>query len=661
MTRDTGLKLAALLCIAAVAFAMLTARQSPSTGYELSLYSSTPVSVWLLLFAGLAGGIGIVVHELATGRYQESRTYLIGFAVVLLSATAFLSVPFIRGYATWRADQMGHLGFVQDISLTGHVGSYNPYPIVHVLFYQIASITGISSVTVVNLNTVLIFPVFVLVMYLLASVILPTRRQQLLAAVIAAGAMTGISRYYLVPNTWSLLLLPLLLYCYFRKGLLPFKLLLMMLLAVYPLLHPLSSLMIIGTLAAIELPKPLYRFLLQRLGMPVPDWIASRPVLWPLALEIAVFLPWVFTREAFSTNRLQLWDQLTGGYGAGEISRIGGALSKVDVHGLDLIILMAKMYGELLIFGALAVIGILVLVRQLRSGEGDDGRYQLLAIGGLFLVGCIGYAAFLLGIPGLEAVGGDRILMYTEMAALPAAAFALGCGMGAGLSFVVSRRRSSAAVNSCPECQYPMTDIISQQIGPGVMQVCPACSTPYATHSGSPRLDDSGGGESLRMNFKTLSGAAVLGLMLLVLTLTFLGHYQSPWIMRPNDQTTETSMTGMAWFLDEKVPAIETVYIASTPKRFAEATIGATATHFRTDVTYDTQFPDHFGYQRYSTVGEEIPGGMYATIHEYDRVVYQTVWRSVGRFNDTDFQRLEDDPSTSRIYSNGGMDCLYLR
>jgi hypothetical protein len=661
MARDTGLKLAALLCVAAVALAMFMARQSPTTGYELSLYSSTPASVWLLLFASLAGGIGIVIHELATGRHQESRTYVIGFAVVLLAATAFLSMPFIRGYATWRADQMGHLGFVQDISLTGHVGSLNPYPMVHVLFFQIASVTGISHLTVVNLNTVLIFPVFVLAMLLLATVILPTRKQQLLVTIIAAGAMTGVSRYYLVPNTWSLLLLPLLLYCYFRKGSLPFKLLLVLLLAVYPLLHPLSSLMIIGTLAAIELPKPLYRFLLQRLGMPVSDWIASRPVLWPLALEIAVFLPWALTRQAFSTNRLQFWDQLTGGYGAGEISKIGGALSKVDVHGLDLIILMAKMYGELLIFGALAVIGIVVLVRQLRSGEGDDGRYQLLAIGGLFLVGCIGYAAYLLGIPGLEAIGGDRILMYTELAALPAAAFGLGGAMGAGLSFVVSRRRSSAMACSCPECQYPLTDVLSQQMRSEVMQVCPACSTPYTARGGSPRLDTAGGGESLRMNFKTVSGVAVLGLLLLVLTLSFLVHYQSPWIIRPNDQTTQTSMAGMAWFLDKKVPAIETVYIASTPKRFAEATLGATATHYRTDVTYDTQFPDHFGYQRYSAVGEQIAGDMYATIHEFDRVVYQTVWRSVGRFNDADFQRLEDDTSTARIYSNGGMDCLFVR
>jgi hypothetical protein len=660
ITRDIGLKLVALFCVAAVALAMVEARQSPVVGYELSVYSGTPVLVWLLLFVSLVGGIAIVIHELATGRHRESRTYLIGLAVVLLSVLAFLSVPFIRDYTTWRADQMGHLGYVQDISLTGYVGSLNPYPMVHVLFFQIASVTGLSNFTVVNLNTVLIFPVFVLAIYLLATVILPTRRQQILATAIASVAMAGIGRYYLIPNTWSLLLLPLLFYCYFRKDQLPFKLLLVLLLAVYPLLHPLSSLMIIGTLAAIELPKPLYRLLLRRFRMSVSPWIASRPVLWPLLLEMAVFLPWALTREAFSTNRLQFWDQLTGGYGAGEISKIGGALSKVDVHGLDLVILMAKMYGGLLIFGALAVIGIVLLLRQLRSGQGDDGRYQLLAMGGLFLIGCLGYAAFLLGIPGPEAIGGDRILMYTELAALPAAAFALGCTMEMGLSFVVSRRRSPAAAYTCPECQYPVGEILQQRMHSDILQVCPGCSTPLPAYAGNPGPGPKEGGESLRVGLSSFSGTFVFGLLVLLLILNFLGHFQSPWEIRPNDQATRMDMAGMTWFLQEKIPAVETIYIASTPKRFTEAILGATPTHLRKDVTYDTQFLDHFGYDGYSTVGERLAADMYSTIHQFDKVVYQTVWQTVGRFNDADFERFEDDPTAARIYSNGGMDCLYI-
>jgi hypothetical protein len=119
-------------------------------------------------------------------------------------------------------------------------------------------------------------------------------------------------------------------------------------------------------------------------------------------------------------------------------------------------------------------------------------------------------------------------------------------------------------------------------------------------------------------------------------------------------------MAGMAWFLQEKVPDTETIYIASTPKRFTQAILGMTPTYQREDVKYDTQFVDHFGYEGYSTVGERLAAEMYATIHQFDKVVYQTVWQTVGRFNDADFERLEDDPTTARIYSNGGMDCLYI-
>src|SRR5512136_174980 len=94
--RDITLKLIGLLCIVFVILALVLIHQSPATGYELSIYRGTPVLVWYLLFLSLVGGIGIVIHELATGRLHESRTYLVGFAVVLLTAVAFLCLPFVR-------------------------------------------------------------------------------------------------------------------------------------------------------------------------------------------------------------------------------------------------------------------------------------------------------------------------------------------------------------------------------------------------------------------------------------------------------------------------------------------------------------------------------------------------------------------------------------
>lgn len=599
-TRDITPKLAALFCIASVILALVVAHSSPAVGYELSIYSSTPALVWYLLLMSLVGGIGIAVHQLATGKYAESRTHLVGFAVILLTVIAFLCLPNVRNYvSSTRADQLGHIGFVEDISRTGHVGA-NPYPIVHTLLSQVASITGLSALQVVNLNTAFILPIFVLMIYLLATVVLPHRGQQFLAALVAGGTMAGIGRYYLMPNTWSILMLPLLFYCYFKSDKIPFKVLLAVLLIAYPFFHPLSTLVVIAALAVMEIPKPIYSRLLRRLHMHVPHEVDSKPVLWPLLLELAIFLPWVLTREAFRPNVQQLWRQLTTGRGSQEIAKTGEALGKVGMHGLDLPVLAIKLYGEILVFVTLAILGIILLVRQLRSGDSDSGKYRLFSLGFLLLLACLFYAAFFVGIPGAEAVAAGRILVYIEVACIPLVALAL---------WEVSR----------------------------------------LTKLGR------------------LAWVGILGVVILASILNVGAHYASPYVIRPADQVTQADMTAMTWYFEQKDPLAYSYYVASPPARFAQAILGNKASELREDIRYEsTQFTDHFCYfdsngsDNCSTIGGQYDGDLYVNIHKYDKIAYQTVWRNLDRFNDVDFERLEQDPTVDRIYSNGEVDILFV-
>jgi hypothetical protein len=587
------LKLVALLCIASVILALVLAHQSPAVGYELSIYTSTPFPVLWLLFLSLVGGIGIVIHELFTRRFEDRRTYLVGFAVTLLAVTAFLCLPSIRDYVTsTRGDQLGHLGYLLDILRTGHLGD-NPYPITHALLAQITSVTGLSVLEITNLNTVFIFVIFILTTYLLATVVLPHEGQRLLAALVAGGTMAGISRYYLVPNTWSILMLPLLFYCYFKQDRMPFKILLATILVAYPFFHPLSSLMIIAALAVMELPKPIYKRLLRRLSMGVPSWIESRPIVWPTLLESAVFAPWVFTRDAYRSNVSSFLTQLANFSGSKEISKTGESLGKAGVHGLDILILMVKMYGEILIFVIVAFVGIILLVRQLRAGDRDSSKYRLLLLGVLALSACLVYAAFFVGIPGAKAIAADRFLVYIEVASIPLVAFAL---------WDISRRTE----------------------------------------------------------FSRLAKALIFGLVVLALLLNLIGHYGSPYRVRPNEQATQRDMAGMTWYLDEKDPLVLAFYVQTPPERFSQGILGNEATDLRRDMPYFSQVETHFGYDNFTTLREQHDGDRYVNINRYDRVVYQTVWQSLGRFNDADFEKLEQDPTVDRIYSNGEMDVLFV-
>ncbi len=447
---DITLKMVALLCVIFVIIALLIMYQSPATGYEQSIYSATPFGVWFLLALSLLGGLGIVIHQLATGRYQETRTCLFGLAVVLLTATAFLCLPVIRNYYSWRGDQLAHIGFVKDIATSGHLPGYNPYPVTHTMLFEISAVLDWPIHTVVNLNTPLIFIVFVLVMFLLTTVVLPNRGQQLMATLFTAGTVAALSRFNLVPNTWSILLLPLFFYCYFRRDEPPFKVLLVLLIIAYPFIHPLSALIIIVSLIAIEFFKPIYSRLLRRTQVEVPSWISAGPVIWPLALELLVFLPWVFTRQAFRSSVDGLWWQLVNFSGSGQGSAAVGKLSKVDLDAFGIVMILVKLYGEILLLGVLACVGILLVYRQLRSGGRDDGgdaqgwsrdgggdpsgeeppggndnRFRLVFMGVLFVLSTVAYFAFYAGAPGAESLSATRIIVYVEVFAIPLVGFVL--------------------------------------------------------------------------------------------------------------------------------------------------------------------------------------------------------------------------------------------
>ncbi len=426
LTRDVCLRLAAALLVACVILAVVIARQCPATGYELSVYTSTPSSVLLLLLLSFIGGMAIVAFELFTSGYRRSRTFLAGFAVVALAAAAFLLLPFFRDYiAASSGDHLGHVGFVRDIAASGHLSDRNPYPLAHTLLAEVSMLTGLSALDVVNINTALILPVFMLTAYLLAAAVLPDERQRLLAALIAGGTMAGISRFYLLPNTWSTLLMPLFFYCYFKRERVPFRILAVAILVVYPFFHPLSSIVIMMVLAVMELPRPLYVRLLRRLKLGVPQWLSPRPVLWPVLLEAAVFIPWVLTRQVFRANVRIFWESLTSFPGSYQYASAAGNLGKANVHGLEIPILVFKLYGELLVFAVLALLGAVLLVHELRRGSRQGGAYRLLIFGIWVPIAFLFFAADFIGVAAMRVIVADRMLGYVEMACIVFAAFAL--------------------------------------------------------------------------------------------------------------------------------------------------------------------------------------------------------------------------------------------
>ncbi|MCL4417461.1 MAG: hypothetical protein M1365_12335, partial [Actinobacteria bacterium] len=218
-----------------LAIALLIAHESPAIGYELSIYSATPLAFWVCLFLGFTGGIGILIHQIVTNGYRDSYFWLIGLLILILSRITLLCLPYIRGYISWAGDNITHLGLVKDILFGGHFAGDNYYPITHILLSQVITVTGIPDNFVVNLSTTVFSVIFILSMYLLATAILPHRGQQLLVLILTGGVMLGGGyNVLLMPNGWSIFLMPLLFYCYYKRAIISVRILFIILLVLYP-------------------------------------------------------------------------------------------------------------------------------------------------------------------------------------------------------------------------------------------------------------------------------------------------------------------------------------------------------------------------------------------------------------------------------------------
>lgn len=132
--------------------------------------------------------------------------------------------------------------------------------------------------------------------------------------------------------------------------------------------------------------------------------------------------------------------------------------------------------------------------------------------------------------------------------------------------------------------------------------------------------------------------------------------YSSPYTFKPNAMVTQIDMDGFKWIIIHDTENIEYVDIMSRIKRFADPILGIE----KTKEYLSTPIPDHFNYTIYSTLGESYQEDKYAVLTQRDKVIYDTVWKIWGRFDKEDFDKLENDKTVDKIYTNGASDIWYI-
>jgi len=317
-------KLATICGFFSLGVALMLAWLNPATGYELDIYGSTPLATWLLIGAAMAIGAGVILHQLLTSGYKHSRLWMLGFAVLLVARLALLWVPYARGYVTWGGDNITHWGMTQVIQLT-----------------------GLPIGTVTNLSTGLFSAFYIVLIYLLSTRVTPKPKYQL-AAVLLAGLIIVMGGYnvLLMPNGWSILFMPLLFFLYFSKGKgLAFSFSFILVLALFPFFHPLSSLMTgLSFLVVLAISVLLWYYLSKKAE---PDGIhlnTGRP-LTPAILQFVILIPWILSFDRFKPNIRNMWAQITSG-APSQFGNIEDTLAKINMTGWDTVITKKEQEGR---------------------------------------------------------------------------------------------------------------------------------------------------------------------------------------------------------------------------------------------------------------------------------------------------------------------------
>ena len=518
--------------------------------------------------------------------------------IILLSSLIFTLLPYLKGYAfSDGGDNLTHLGFARAIVTTGYFGMDEVYPVTHILIAQLSLITGIELEKLVNFIGPLFYLLFVAFTYLFSREILSKP-----AAILATTASTFLSCYYyseIFPMGFALTFFPLIFYLYFHNQKVQsvkFTTLLIILVVMMVFFHPVASFALTGALLLMESGRVIYEKLLVKEKAPV--FFSSSLLM--ISFYVLVFWMW---------QRFYVWDSTIASIAGWFNSELftqpmtavaQDAFSKLGLNLIGQILVVFKEYGPILIMFGLSMITILLMIRKMITSKSSINA-QVLA-----------YSCFF----------------------LPAAAIWL-------IDYV-----------------RPLTELTSGRMIWVMAAILPLLSgVSLKVLGGFPPESD------LKMKKRHFTSVRLAGIGLIIAASSLLavfGLYPSPYRYFPFGGISQAAFTGEVWIVQNGSPekAVITLYNPRT-SRIARCSLGNRA-NGPPRAKDETEIDYHFGYTSHQTMGQASLDDKYLFLTAANRLLYTEVWPQVDRLNSNDFVRLENDPTVSRLYSNGEAQNYYI-
>ena len=165
----------------------------------------------------------------------------------------------------------------------------------------------------------------------------------------------------------------------------------------------------------------------------------------------------------------------------------------------------------------------------------------------------------------------------------------------------------------------------------------------------------------LKLNI-LFSFITTLGILAIIIWISFFNIYSSPIIKQDNQQVTYSEYYGMISFFQNRDENYEIIEYGLSQDRIYDAIYGRE--YPRKNVQYYSSMekghpPDHFNAQENCSLGTYYSDEKYLIITNKGKFFYQNVYPEFSekwRFYPSDFIRLEFDPSVEKIYYNDYLD-----
>jgi hypothetical protein len=142
-------------------------------------------------------------------------------------------------------------------------------------------------------------------------------------------------------------------------------------------------------------------------------------------------------------------------------------------------------------------------------------------------------------------------------------------------------------------------------------------------------------------------------LLTIIFSLSMYGAFYSPYISRANMATTYNELSGMEWLFNYKNEDQIHGILGTEGIRYSSLINDAIEHKERLgkDVLWSKagSVPDHFGYDMNKYFGES---SIYLVVTTLSEQLYQTLYKKVGRFNASDFLKLNNDPHIYKIFDS---------